>query len=349
MSRNFLKKSFLASLSTMSVISSSNAQEITLNKEAYNNLGEQNNVSNENNLSFVQRHPKKLIAAAIIGGAALKQPAKDLSWGTVFPVLKYLNKFSAPTIYGPQIMGKVLGQNFNEIKPAKIIQQSAGADWCWIASLQGVLNTLGYNVKQEDLYRATHLDVDAKTQKADGTIYFPPKNPAFFEGNRNNKTAECPDGLLPGIMSGNGFDLLAKKINRDLNGYRVLILREKESNMTASNLELIIRNISQKINGGWFCISDPITLVLIGPHAIMCKLDGENLLFENCIGPIAYSMNIKKWCETSSKIINACFNARECTLNSSCFFEAFGFTREKIKSQIIYTLTNNGGLDIYEH
>lgn len=373
---NIFRKSFLASLATMSSLANLNAeeeiimskgaynvpdesvsdkispsttQEIVMNRETYNNLGTRENISNENSLSFVQRHPKKLIAAGIFSGAILKQPTKDLLRGIVFPALKSLNNLSAPTLYGP-MMRKMLGQNFSEIQPAKIIQQGAGSYWCWIASLQGVLNTLGYKVKQEDLYRLTHLNLEAATIRPDGTLDIPAKNPAFFEGNRNNPACVCSDALITGMASGSGFDLLAKTINRDLNGYRVLILREKESNMTALNLELIIRSISKKLNGGWFCISDPITLRLVSMgHTIMCKLDGENLLFENCIGPIAYSMNIKKWCEISSEIINQAFNAREYTLNSSCLFEAFGFTREKIKNQIIYTLTNNGGLDIYEH
>ena len=81
----------------------------------------------------------------------------------------------------------------------------------------------------------------------------------------------------------------------------------------------------------------------------MCRIDGENLIFENCIGPIAYSMNIKEWCKISSWIINESFYINELMLLPSCVFEAFGLTREKIKNQIIYTLTNNGGLDIYEH
>ena len=81
----------------------------------------------------------------------------------------------------------------------------------------------------------------------------------------------------------------------------------------------------------------------------MCRIEGANLMFEHCVGPIASSMNIKEWCKISSWLINRSFYINERMLLPSCTFEAFGLTREKIKNQIIYTLTNNGGLDIYEH
>ena len=323
----------------MSVISSSNAQEITLNKEAYNNLGEQNNVSNENNLSFVQRHPKKLIAAAIIGGAALKQPAKDLLWGgVVYPLLlRPLDKKTNKAIYE-----KVFAQKIEE---AKYIKHQEGMGWCGIASFQGNLKSLGIDVSQEALYRLLHKGKYYENKQLKEIQL----EPAFFEGNRMNMTIGQTDGYIFGLANGNALNTIAKEIDKGLTGANFLVLNENDQKMTPELLEKIVRDIASKMKG-WFCISDPITLGIYGMgHAIICKLEGDTLYFENPNIPGAYSSDIKKWCITSSSIINLFIPVQQSLLTSDISFQAFGFTREKIKNQITYTLTNNGGLDIYEH
>lgn len=333
MSRNVFKKSFLASLSTMSVIPSSNAEEITLNKEAYNNLGEQNNVANENSLSFIQRHPKLIttlaIAGGAIGGAALKQPVKYLYKGITYPLDRNKENHVALEIYK-----KIYG----EIKPAKFIKQKAGRYWCWLASLEGVLNSLGItNVSQEDLYKMVNVKLEGNIEKDPQNVKLLPRDPAFFEGNRDNLTIGLmdglrPDSLLSGTYNGNSFESIAQRISPDLHGGKFIIVNQPGFGLKSEGLEFFMKHVSDKMKG-WFVINDPINL---GGHAKMCKLEGENLYFEDPSGAIAYSMDLKKWCDISIELINEAANERPKIMSTGIFLEAYGLTKEKIKSNTIF-------------
>jgi len=317
----------------MSVISSLNAQEITLNKEAYNNLGEQNNVSNKNSLSFIQRHPKLITTLAItggaIGGVTLKEPVKDLYKGITYPLDK--NKENSVAI---ELYKKIYG----EIKPAKFIKQKAGRHWCWLASLEGVLNSLGItNVSQEDLYKMVNLKLEGNIEKDPRNVKALPRDPAFFEGNRDNLTIGFMDGLrpdvfLPGTYNGNSFESIAQRISPDLHGGKFIIVNQPGYGPISEGLKFFMKHVSDKMKG-WFVINDPINL---GVHGIMCKLEGENLYFEDPLGAIAYSMDLKKWCDISIKLINAVVNERSKIMSTGIFLEAYGFTKEKIKSNTIF-------------
>ena len=187
---------------------------------------------------------------------------------------------------------KTLQENScGEITKPVYIQRQEGPYWCWIATIQGIINKIkpGNGLSQEEIYELTHNG----------------KKPAYFEFNRSNVNLDQPeedDDSLQARYDKNYARVLAKisdKLNtgeKKLYSFQVFDMTEHTAEDYKKIMNLLIDTF-----GSCFGISDPVAANTTKmPHLVLlCDYDEtmKKLTFEEPYYVNRYQLELDKFAQ----------------------------------------------------